>query len=299
MLSSSSRLLRSPQPVVLVQARTYAISLKPPVVYPNKTGPRRYGERKTYLYNQYTRLLQASFDRPLLLFQHSDFSANRLIQLRADIADAVAKHAKTTAVATPSLAAPGPTPVSSFAPEELPTFTVLRTSLFGVVLREMSQFDDSIRREIAKTVTGSLAVLSFPQLNPPQLKAVLRVLARSIPPREPKTQAQIDEEKKAAEAAFVPGRRPKRQRPTPIPDLKLLGALIEGRLFKAEGVQSVAELPTLDGLRAQIVGLLSAPAMQLSMVLNEASGAKLARTLEGFKKSLEPQEQEGEAPPPS
>ncbi|KAJ2985852.1 hypothetical protein NUW54_g10008 [Trametes sanguinea] len=51
--------------------------------------------------------------------------------------------------------------------------------------------DDKMRAEIAKAVNGSLAVLSFPQLNPPQLKAVLRVLARSIPPRQPKTQAQI------------------------------------------------------------------------------------------------------------
>ena len=80
----------------------------------------------------------------------------------------------------------------------------------------------------------------------------------------------------------------------------LLGALIEGRLVKAEGVQSVAELPTLDALRAQIVGLLSAPAAQLSMVLSEASGGKLKRTLEGFKKSLEEPEgqaQDGQAPP--
>ena len=59
----------------------------------------------------------------------------------------------------------------------------------------------------------------------------------------------------------------------------------------------VADLSTLDALRAQIVGLLSAPAAQLAMVLSEASGGKLARTLEGFKKSLEPEEQDGEAPP--
>ena len=66
----------------------------------------------------------------------------------------------------------------------------------------------------------------------------------------------------------------------------------------AEGVQSVAELPTLDALRAQIVGLLSAPAAQLSMVLNEAGGAKLARTLEGFKKSLEPESEDSQAEAP-
>ncbi|KAI0673832.1 hypothetical protein C8Q78DRAFT_1019275 [Trametes maxima] len=291
MLGSSSRLLPLPRPV-FVQTRTYAVSLKPAVAYPRmKNEPRRYSERKTYLYNQYTRLLQSSFDRPLILFEHVDFSASRLIQLRAEIAEAVTKHAKTL---PPSLAAPTPVPLG---PDAFPTLTVLRTSVFGVALRDMPALDDHMRRELAKTVTGSLAVLAFPQLNPPQLKAVLRVLARSVPPRQPKTPEQLEAEKKAVEAAFVPGRRPKRQRPTPVPDLKLLGALIEGKLFKAEGVQSVAELPTLDGLRAQLVGLLSAPAAQLSMVLGEASGGKLARTLEGFKKSLEPETQEGEAPP--
>ncbi|KAI0354662.1 hypothetical protein OH77DRAFT_1504700 [Trametes cingulata] len=289
MLGSTSRLLPSPRPV-LIHARTYTLSLKPPVVYPRMKGqPRRYAERKTYLYNQYTRLLQSSFERPLILFEHSDFSANRLIQLRAEIAQAVAKHAKT-----PSLATPSPAPL---APEEYPTFTILRTSIFGVALRELNQLDIKTRREIAKAIPGTLAVLSFPTLNPPQLKAVLRVLARSVPPRKPKTPEEIEAEKKAAEAAFVPGRRPKRQRPTPVPDLKLLGAIVEGRMFRAEGVKSVAELPTLDGLRAQIVGLLSAPASQLSMVLSEASGGKLARTLEGFKKSLEPESQEGAASP--
>jgi ribosomal protein L10 len=67
----------------------------------------------------------------------------------------------------------------------------------------------------------------------------------------------------------------------------LLGALIEGRVFVAEGVRDVAKLPTLDTLRAQIVGLLQSPAVQLALVLQEASGGRLARTLEGLKKGLE------------
>ncbi|KAI0778845.1 hypothetical protein BD413DRAFT_609402 [Trametes elegans] len=290
MLASTSRLLPSPRPV-FVPVRTYAMSLNPAVVHPRKSVPRRYSERKTYLYNQYTRLLQSSRDRPLILFEHSDFSARRLIQLRADIADAATKHAKAA-----TLAAPTPAPAPRAA-DTLPTFTILRTSIFGVALRELSPLGNGAEAELATSVDSTLAVLSFPTLNPPQLKAVLRVLARSVPPRHPKTPEEIEAQKKAEEAAFVPGRRPKRQRPTPVPDLKLLGAVIEGRLFKTEGVKSVAELPTLDGLRAQLVGLLSAPASQLSMVLNEAGGAKLARTLEGFKKSLEPQGQEGDAPP--
>jgi ribosomal protein L10 len=67
----------------------------------------------------------------------------------------------------------------------------------------------------------------------------------------------------------------------------VMGALIEGRVFGMEGVRDVSKLPTLDTLRAQIVGLLSSPAVQLAAVLSEASGGKLARTLEGLKKGLE------------
>jgi len=66
-----------------------------------------------------------------------------------------------------------------------------------------------------------------------------------------------------------------------------MGALIEGRVFKAPDVQEVAKLPTLVTLHAQIVGLLSSPATQLAGVLSQAGGGQLVRTLAGFQKGLE------------
>lgn len=66
-----------------------------------------------------------------------------------------------------------------------------------------------------------------------------------------------------------------------------MGAIIENRVLLAGDVQTTSKLPTLGTLHAQIVGLLSAPAAQLAMVLGEASGGKLARALEGLKKGLE------------
>ena len=76
---------------------------------------------------------------------------------------------------------------------------------------------------------------------------------------------------------------------------------MEGRVFVKSGLEQVAKLPTLDTVRAQIVGLLSAPAAQLSGVLSMASGGQLARTLEGLKKGLEEEQggskEEGAAPP--
>lgn len=274
------------KPSLQVCSTRNVVSIASPVEYAKKKGPRRYGERKTFMVNQYTRLFESSTTSPLIFFHHVDFSVPRLIQLRKDIANAAAK------VATPSLSTLTPGPTSE--PLPAPKFTIVSTNFFGVALRDRSPMDAATVKSMADLVEGGLAVLSFPNFNPPQLDAVLRILARTVPPRKPKTPEQLAQEAKDAADAFVPGRRPKRQRPTPVPDLKVVGALIEGRVFKAADVQSVAKLPSLDILRAQIVGLLSAPSAQLAAVLSEASGGKLARTLEGLKKSLE--EQQGPTP---
>jgi ribosomal protein L10 len=207
------------------------------------------------------------------------------------------RHAKPR----PSLASPTPAPVAATSNEalEMPTFTIVNTNYFGVALRQHPDFDHATQKTIEEMVKGGLAVLSFPDLNPPQLDAVLKVLARTIPLRKPKTQAEIDAEKKEAEESYVPGRRPKGPAPPSVPELLVVGALIEGRAYETERLKEVAKLPTLDMLRAQIVGLLSAPGSQIAAVLNEASGGKLARTLEGFKKSLEDAQGGGssDAPP--
>lgn len=238
--------------------------------------------------NQYTRLLESSSETPLILFSYVDFSIQRLVQLRKDINTAAARHATRP----PSLSSQTPAPAPA-EPLALPKFTIVSTNYLGVALRGQSAIDKSTAKAIADMVDGGLAILSFPYLNPPQMDAILRVLARSVPPRKVKTKEELAQEAKDAADAFVPGRRPKKQRPTPVPDLKVVGALIEGRVFKPEEVQGVAKLPTLDILRAQIVGLLSAPSMQLAAVLSQASGGTLSRTLEGLKKSLEEQQGTG------
>jgi len=261
------------------RARLYSLSVKPPRVYDNKPTPRVYSEKKTFLYHQYLRLFESTAQSPLVFLQHNKFSVPRLIKLRKEIAQAASRHA----IPTPSLSSPGPNPVPA-----LPTLSVIRTSLFGVALRDFAPIDAKTSEEIARTVQGGLAVLSLPAFNPPQLQAILRALERNVPKRKPPTAEEL---KKAAALKAQdppnPGRRAKRSREIPEPELVLMGALIEGRVFKAEGVSEVAKLPTLGTLHAQIVGLLSSPGAQLAAVLSEASGGKLSRTLEGFKQSLE------------
>jgi ribosomal protein L10 len=262
-------------------ARSYSVSVKPPRVYENKPSPRVYSEKKTFLYHQYLRLFDSTTHSPLIFLQHNKFSVPRFIKLRNDIQRAASRHNANSP--PPSLANPGPHSVPA-----TPTLSVIRTSLFGVALRDFAPIDAKTSKEIAQTAQGGLAVLSLPAFNPPQLLAILRAFERSAPRPKPPTAEEL-KQAAAVEAQDPPnpGRRVKRLRKIHEPELALMGALIEGRVFKADGVNQVARLPTLGTLQAQIVGLLSSPAAQLAAVLSEGSGGKLARTLEGLKKSLE------------
>lgn len=268
--------------------RTYATSVKPPRRYPKKTEPRIYSERKRFLYNQYLRLLETSKESPLIFLQHTKFSIPRLTKLRKDIAAATARKGGFA----PSLLNPGPTPLAPSNDPSIttpPSLTVIRTSVFGAALRDFSSIDAKTATEISKTVENGLAILSLPSLDPPTLNAILKALHKSVPPLKPGEKARASSSKKpsADDPDFVPGRRVKRAKPTPTPELSVMGALIEGRVFKTAAVQDVASLPTLDTLRAQLIGLISSPAHQIAGILGHASGGQLARTLEGFKKSLE------------
>jgi len=273
--------MHPPKPRLLFgqHARSYSLSVRPPLVYENKPSPRVYSEKKTFLYHQYLRLFDATAHSPLIFLQHNKFSVPRFIKLRKDIQQAASRHAAPP----PSLANPGPHSVPA-----TPTLSVIRTSLFGVALRDFAPIDAKISEEIAQMVQGGLVVLSLPVLNPPQLLAILRALERSAPRPKPPTAEEL-KQAAALEAQDPPnpGRRVKRLRKVHEPELALMGALIEGRVFKAESVKEVARLPTLGTLQAQIVGLISSPGAQLAAVLSEASGGRLARTLEGLKTSLE------------
>ncbi|KAF9786896.1 hypothetical protein BJ322DRAFT_1004100 [Thelephora terrestris] len=271
-----------------MHVRTYAMSVKPPRRYPKKTEPRIYSERKQFLYNQYLRLLETSKECPLVFLQHDKFSISRLTKLRKDIAAATARKGGFA----PSLLNPGPTPLTPSNDPSIttpPSLTVIRTSIFGAALRDYAPIDAKTAKDISRTVENGLVILSLPSLDPPTLNAILNAFQRSVPPLKPGAKAQASSTKKpsADDPDFVPGRRVKRVKPTLTPELTVMGALIEGRVFKAPDIRDVASLPTLDTLRAQLIGLISSPANQIAGILGQASGGQLARTLEGFRKSLE------------
>ena len=58
--------------------------------------------------------------------------------------------------------------------------------------------------------------------------------------------------------------------------LEIVGGAMGDTLLDANGVRALAELPSLDELRARIVGLIQAPAAKIARTINEP-GAQLAR----------------------
>ena len=61
----------------------------------------------------------------------------------------------------------------------------------------------------------------------------------------------------------------------------ILGGAMPGSIFGPEGVQALATLPSLDELRAKLVGLIQAPATKIAGVLQAPAG-QLARVFQAY-----------------
>lgn len=70
------------------------------------------------------------------------------------------------------------------------------------------------------------------------------------------------------------------------PKLVLLGGSVGGQVLDSEGVKTLASLPSLDELRGQLIGLLSAPATRIAGVLQAPAG-QLARVLSAYAETGE------------
>jgi large subunit ribosomal protein L10 len=65
--------------------------------------------------------------------------------------------------------------------------------------------------------------------------------------------------------------------------LVLIGGALGTQTLNADGVKALAELPSLDVLRAKILGLINAPATRLAGIM-QAPGGQLARVLGAYAK---------------
>jgi large subunit ribosomal protein L10 len=61
--------------------------------------------------------------------------------------------------------------------------------------------------------------------------------------------------------------------------LVILGGAMGANVLDANGVKALADLPSLDELRAKLIGLLNAPATKIARTIKEP-GAKLARVIQ-------------------
>ena len=68
--------------------------------------------------------------------------------------------------------------------------------------------------------------------------------------------------------------------------LTVIGGSLDGKVLDKAGVEALATLPSLDELRAKLVGLLSAPATQVARV-TQAPAAKLARVIQARADQLQ------------
>jgi len=59
----------------------------------------------------------------------------------------------------------------------------------------------------------------------------------------------------------------------------ILGGAMGKTVLDAAGVKALADLPSLDELRAKLIGLVQAPATKIARVLTEP-GAQIARVLQ-------------------
>ncbi len=63
--------------------------------------------------------------------------------------------------------------------------------------------------------------------------------------------------------------------------LEIVGGAMGSQLLDAEGVKALATMPSLDELRAKIIGLLVAPATKLATI-TQAPAAQIARVLSAY-----------------
>jgi large subunit ribosomal protein L10 len=73
--------------------------------------------------------------------------------------------------------------------------------------------------------------------------------------------------------------------------LVLVGGSLGAQTLDASGIRALAELPSLDALRARIVGMIATPATRVAGVL-QASAGQLARVFGAFARK----DQEGDSP---
>ena len=234
--------------------RTYATTTKIPKHFAYQDKRKGFSERKTFLFNKYQRMMREN--ELVVLFHAENLNVKLLSEIRRQVSHIKVPDADLARLEALNHGAPWTWPASAF--------TMARTGLLRPVCRRDTA--ESIRA-LEPYLHGQMAMLTCPVLSPEYVGKVLRAIERPV------TAAANDVDPKSEKKA---------------PLLRPLVAVAErARVIDAKSLPAFTQLPNLATLRAQLVGLLSAPGTQLAGVLSQAGGGELAATLEARRRDLE------------
>lgn len=239
-------------PVASRCASTSAVRL-PKTPTPSAETPERvYTDRKTYLYDYYTHLLQTS--QLVLLFQHDNLSVSDLQKIRQGMAKITPPPSSSSSSSSSETVKP--TPRASL--------TILRTGILSALTRHQSIPFPKLK--------GQTALLTSPTLSPKYMSQILTSIQRTI--KKNQREGTKDQLVKQPELKL------------------LFGYMEGRQLLEVGDVDKLGKLPDLDGLRSQLVGLLEMRGRELVGVLGQAGGGGLVRTLQGRQNDLKGESQE-------
>ena len=234
--------------------RTYATTTKIPKHFAYQDKRKGFSERKTFLFNKYQRMMREN--ELVVLFHAENLNVKLLSEIRRQVSHIKVPDADLARLEALNHGAPWTWPASAF--------TMARTGLLRPVCRRDTA--ESIQA-LEPYLHGQMAMLTCPVLSPEYVGKVLRAIERPV------TAAANDVDPKSEKKA---------------PLLRPLVAVAErARVIDAKSLPAFTQLPNLATLRAQLVGLLSAPGTQLAGILSQAGGGELATTLEARRRDLE------------
>lgn len=234
--------------------RTYATTTKIPKHFAYQDKRKGFSERKTFLFNKYQRMMREN--ELIVLFHAENLNVKLLSEIRRQVSHIKVPDADLARLEALNHGAPWTWPASAF--------TMARTGLLRPVCRRDTA--ESIQA-LEPYLHGQMAMLTCPVLSPEYVGKVLRAIERPV------TAAANDVDPKSEKKA---------------PLLRPLVAVAErARVIDAKSLPAFTQLPNLATLRAQLVGLLSAPGTQLAGILSQAGGGELAATLEARRRDLE------------
>ena len=234
--------------------RTYATTTKIPKHFAYQDKRKGFSERKTFLFNKYQRMMREN--ELVVLFHAENLNVKLLSEIRRQVSHIKVPDADIARLEALNHGAPWTWPASAF--------TMARTGLLRPVCRRDTA--ESIQA-LEPYLHGQMAMLTCPVLSPEYVGKVLRAIERPV------TAAANDVDPKSEKKA---------------PLLRPLVAVAErARVIDAKSLPAFTQLPNLATLRAQLVGLLSAPGTQLAGILSQAGGGELAATLEARRRDLE------------